>query len=112
MKGLIFNLLADLARRAGCEDDAWQVALSVSEEVNQELALEDEDEALLGLLTEASLQGGADFTFRWLIRSGTPYCDDDWMDLSEQAPLSRPGRASEPPEALYLDEAPRRRPRD
>jgi hypothetical protein len=27
MRGLIFNLLANLAARAGCEDQAWEVAL-------------------------------------------------------------------------------------
>jgi hypothetical protein len=111
MKGLIFNLLADLARRAGCEDDAWHVALSVSEEVSEELALDDNDEDLFGMLTEASLQGGADFTFRWLMRSGTPFCDEDWVDLSDQAPISTAGRGSEPPDGMYFEtEASRRRP--
>jgi hypothetical protein len=111
MKGLIFNLLADLARRAGCEDDAWHVALSVSEEVNEELSLEEEDDELVSLLSEASLQGGADFTFRWLMRSGTPFCDEDWFDLSDQAPLSGAGRGSEPPEPLYFESESLRRPK-
>lgn len=81
MRGLIFNLLADLARDTGCERDAWTVALAVSQEVNDEIALEiDDDEPIIGFLTEASLQGGADFTFRWLLRSAAPFSDDDWAD--------------------------------
>src|SRR4051812_34684979 len=98
MKGLIFNLLADLARRAGCEDDAWEVALAVSEEVTEEMALEDDDELMLGVIAEECLHGGADFTFRWLVRSGTTFCDDDWADLAGNPPKMRTARASEAPE--------------
>ncbi|HEX4335382.1 MAG TPA: hypothetical protein VH062_05680 [Polyangiaceae bacterium] len=89
MKGIIFNLLADLARSAGCEDDAWEVALALSEEVNEELAQEDDEEEMLDLLFEAAFQGGADFTFRWLLRSGRPFRDEDWADLADAAPLLR-----------------------
>jgi hypothetical protein len=112
MKGLIFNLLADLARRAGCEDDAWEVALAVSEEVTEELALEDDDELMLGLITEECLHGGADFTFRWLVRSGTAFCEDDWADLAETPPKAFGPRASERPPALFPDwsDPSRRRP--
>lgn len=112
MKGLIFNLLADLARRAGCEDDAWEVALAVSEEVTEELALDDDDELMLGVISEECLHGGADFTFRWLVRSGTAFCDDDWADLAETHPSAFPARPSEAPEPLFLEWADpsRRRP--
>ena len=111
MKGLIFNLLADLARRADCEDDAWEVALAVSEEVTEELALEDDDESILGLIAEESLHGGADFTFRWLVRSGTAFCEEDWTDLADAAAPSRARRPSDPPEPFYLElRDPNRRP--
>jgi hypothetical protein len=109
MRGLIFNLLADLARRAGCEDDAWEVALAVSEEVTEELALEDDDELLQGLLSEECLHGGADFTFRWLVRSGSAFRDDDWADLAETSPTTRTARPSEPPLFLEWDDPSRRR---
>ncbi len=110
MKGLIFNLLAELARQSECEEDAWQLALAVSEEVADELALEEEreDEELMSLLVEASLQGGADFTFRWLLRSASPFRDEDWSDLGDPSSLSH---ASEAPESLFfgLDATVRRR---
>src|SRR5262249_34927328 len=115
MKGLIFNLLADLARRAGCEDDAWQVALSVSEEVAEELAFddfEDEEAEIFEMLAEASLQGGADFTFRWLLRSGSPFCDEDWDDLTDMTPLDEARGALDLPESRggHIDVLGRRRP--
>ena len=111
MKGLIFNLLADLARRADCEDDAWEVALAVSEEVTEELTLEDDDESIHGLIAEESLHGGADFTFRWLVRSGTPFRDSDWPDLADPSARSRTPRPSDPPEPFYLElRDPNRRP--
>ena len=113
MRGIIFNLLADLARRADCEDDAWHVALAVSEEVAEELALEAEDEAFLEAISEEMLQGGANFTFRWLLRSGCPYRDEDWTDLMEPAPSAELRRASEPPGPLvtsYAGTSSRRRP--
>jgi hypothetical protein len=110
MKGLIFNLLADLAREAECEDDAWQLALAVSEEVCEELALEDEDGDLDGLLSEVSLLGGVDFTFRWLLRSGTPFQEGDWADLAESRHARSGGRAELDPFGFDLEPATRRRP--
>ena len=86
MRGLIFNLLADLARDANCEEEAWTVALAVSQEVSEELSTEADEEcgeALLELMSEVSLQGGADFTFRWLMRSAGPFCEEDWDELDE-----------------------------
>ncbi|HVW25438.1 MAG TPA: hypothetical protein VHC69_08705 [Polyangiaceae bacterium] len=84
MRGLIFNLLADLARDAGCEEDAWTVALAASQEMAEELAREaDEDELIPGLLEEVSIQGGADFTFRWLLRTAPSFQDDDDTDVLE-----------------------------
>jgi hypothetical protein len=82
MRGLIFNLLADLARDAGCEEDAWTVALAVSQEMTNELAFECEEHDLpSALVAEVSLQGAADFTFKWLLRSAPPFCDDEWADV-------------------------------
>jgi hypothetical protein len=100
MRGIIFNLLADLARRAHCEDDAWHVALAVSEEVAEELSLDEEDEAFVEEISEEMLQGGANFTFRWLLRSGGPFRDEDWSDFMESAPSAEPQRGSEPPGPL------------
>jgi hypothetical protein len=106
MRGLIFNLLADLARDAGCEEDAWTVALAVSREMSDELFREaEEHEFSPGLVTELSLQGAADFTFKWLLRSAPPFSDDDeWADV-----LGAPLGASEAPESpISFDLAGRR----
>ena len=101
MRGLIFNLLADLARDAGCEEDAWTVALAASQEMAEELAMEaDEDDLLPGLLAEVSIQGGADFTFRWLLRTAPSFQDDNDDDVLE-AQLASP----EAPDALLPFEA-------
>ena len=101
MRGIIFNLLADLARRADCEDDAWHVALAVSEEVAEELDIDAKDEAFLAEIGEEMLQGGANFTFRWLLRSGGPFRDEDWADLSDPAPSTDPMRSPEPLEPFF-----------
>src|SRR5438045_2953823 len=104
MKGLIFNLLADLARRADCEDDAWHVALSVSEEVCEELELaETEDRILAEMFIEDTWLGGADLTFRWLLRSGTAYRDEDWDDLRDLEAVSPAFHGSEPSEPSFLE---------
>ncbi len=98
MRGLIFNLLADLARDAGCEEDAWTVALAVSQEMTQELVLDGEEHELpQGLIAEVSLQGAADFTFKWLLRSAPPFCDDEWGDVLEEAPRG----IRDEPESLF-----------
>jgi hypothetical protein len=98
MRALIFNLLADLARDAGCEEDAWTVALAVSQEMTNELALEGEDHDLSpGLIAEVSLQGAADFTFKWLLRSAPPFCDDEWADVLDEAPIG----VRDEPESLF-----------
>jgi hypothetical protein len=97
MRGLIFNLLADLARDAGCEKDAWTVALAVSQEMTDELSLDgDEQDLPLGLVAEVSLQGAADFTFKWLLRSSPPFCDEEWSDV-----LEAPPGAHHEPESLF-----------
>jgi hypothetical protein len=101
MRGLIFNLLADLARDAGCEEDAWTVALAVSQEMTNELALDGEEQELpTGLVAEVSLQGAADFTFKWLLRSAPPFCDDEWTDVLDAPPGAHDGPASLFPESL------------
>jgi hypothetical protein len=97
MRGLIFNLLADLARDAGCEEDAWTVALAVSQEMTDELSLDGEEHELPpGLIAEVSLQGAADFTFKWLLRSAPLFSDDEWSDVLEVPP-----GAYDEPESLY-----------
>ena len=97
MRGLIFNLLADLARDAGCEEDAWTVALAVSQEMTNELSLDGEEHELPpGLVAEVSLQGAADFTFKWLLRSAPPFDDDEWSDV-----LDAPPDAHSEPESLF-----------
>lgn len=97
MRGLIFNLLADLARDAGCEADAWTVALAASQEMAEELALEtDEDDLLPGLLAEVSIQGGADFTFRWLLRTAPHFRDEDELEDVLGNPVQSHDRADGP----------------
>ncbi|HEX4475992.1 MAG TPA: hypothetical protein VH142_12995 [Polyangiaceae bacterium] len=79
MKGLIFNLLADLAARAGCEDEAWDVALITAgsllgRQTSDQWDLEDDDDWLEALDMPA-LDASRD-TFRSLLRHAPPLCGE------------------------------------
>ena len=87
MQGLIYNLLADLAERAGCQDEAWDVALrSALGETDDDEHRNDEhgDDQHEELLTELPPLGAATgTTFRCLLRSAAPFRDEDWDELTD-----------------------------
>lgn len=101
MKGLIFNILSELSERAGCQDDAWEVALAGAALGDDEYELEYEgaesgdddapefveeeaeaDEALEAEAFEMPyLEGEWGDSFRNLVRSGGPFSESDWSHL-------------------------------
>jgi hypothetical protein len=109
MKGLIFNILSELSERAGCQDDAWEVALAGAALGDDEYELEyeaessedDAERARGGIMTaeEAAaedaeddaleaeafempyLEGEWGDSFRNLVRSAGPFADSDWAHL-------------------------------
>lgn len=112
MKGLIFNILSELSERAGCQDDAWEVALAGAALGDDEYELEydeadggeetlesaedaeDVDEALEAEAFEMPyLEGEWGDSFRNLVRSAGPFSESDWAHLPG-TPVSF-GRASE-----------------
>jgi hypothetical protein len=119
MQGLIYNLLAELAERAGCQDEAWDVALRSALGDTEDAALEesfagahaDEDEDGDGVLPELPPLGvttGA--TFKCLLRSAAPFRDEDWDDLpaaDASQDLGRSGRVASTPEQPGPSERPR-----
>ncbi len=78
MKGLIFNLLADLAARAGCEDEAWDVALTTAgsllgRQTSDRWELEDDENDWAEALDMPALDTSRD-TFRSLLRHAPSLC--------------------------------------
>ena len=108
MKGLIFNILSELSERAGCQDDAWEVALAgaalgddeyeleyesegfedefdgvrAAVESSERAEVEAEDEALEAEAFEMPcLEGEWGDSFRNLVRSAGPFAESDWAHL-------------------------------
>jgi hypothetical protein len=107
MKGLIFNILSELSERAGCQDDAWEVALAGAAMGDDEYLLVDELPATGGAHAESEDEDGLDLSpddddddeldveifdmpylegewgdsFRFLVRSAAPFSDHDWQHL-------------------------------
>jgi len=86
MQGLIYNLLAELAERAGCQDEAWDVALRSAlgeaddaDDADDEADRESEEQDLPELALLGTTTGT---TFRCLLRSAAPFRDEDWDDLA------------------------------
>jgi hypothetical protein len=106
MKGLIFNLLANAAGRAGCEGEAWEIALSLGladgDFPDYVSEAEDDDAADAGAsVTELlPLPGMRGTCFESLVRSACPFRDEDWTDLpGDPVPLggARPRNAQAAP---------------
>jgi hypothetical protein len=105
MKGLIFNILSELSKRAGCQDDAWEVALAgaalgddeyllvdelpatgeayveADDEDGLDLSSEEEDELDVEIFDMPYLEGEWGDSFRFFVRSAAPFSDRDWQHL-------------------------------
>jgi hypothetical protein len=111
MKGLIFNILSELSERAGCQDDAWEVALAGAalgddeyelervrgadvgdedlddEDVARTASFEEEVEIVVDDALEVEafempyLEGEWGDSFRFLVRSAGPFSERDWAHL-------------------------------
>lgn len=119
MKGLIFNLLADLAARAGCEDEAWDVALITAgsllgRQTSDRWDLEDEEDEWAEALDMPTLDASRD-TFRSLLRHAPPLCGEHGRaSLRPQQEEATPSARTPEPKQLSLfpnEELPPRRSR-
>jgi hypothetical protein len=123
MQGLIYNLLAELAHSAGCEEEAWDVALtsaaldleSARDPAFDDAPFDDTDHYALTsalpsdapaerdseeLFVFPAIAGGREGTFSGLLRSGSPFREEDWAHIAgEPLPLRRGSlrRESRPP---------------
>ena len=89
MQGLIYNLLADLAERAGCQDEAWDVALRSALGDTDDDEPGDEENEDLAEPELPPLGATTGTTFRCLLRSAAPFRDEDWDLADTESAASR-----------------------